>query len=134
MIDIPDCKYEVSKYPYSYCDNNIIGLYLTSNHNLSDTELSTYVCDTITHEYIHHILEVMFHPLVTYLFDSIGDSLNSDISLLRRVTIINHIKRNISTTELCLWSDVIKAKGIKGLIESYGLNINSVSQLLRKGC
>lgn len=132
MINIPVCDYEVSKYTNSYHDNNTIGLYLSANHDLSDTEQDTYISDTLTHEYIHHVLEAMFKPEVTYLFDCIGDTLR-DISLLRRVIHSKCIK--LDNIQSILWSDMVSLGGVDSLLNAYyWISKENVYQILKEGC
>lgn len=133
-IIIPIVEYGISDIHTSYHLYNKIYFGMATVHGLNDNELSEYVCDTITHEFIHHILENIFPKPVTYLFDTIGDSLRDRIDLMHRVVQSKNIQYDSSAM---LWCDIVKQFGFIGFIDRYEYlsnNLDVVIQLLKDGC
>lgn len=122
----PDADFEISGGQSGYYYLNVIYIGMPPNYKLTDDELVEFVSDSITHEYIHHILSNMFSITVSCLFDAIGDGFRNT-KLSRKV--IKSIKYDVE-----VWTDVIKRDGIDMLIRDYNLDIEKVKRILRDGC
>lgn len=121
---IPDPDIQISDKG-SWYHNGTIHIGLSKNNKLTDEEIIPFLSDSITHEYIHHILEYVFSGTVSCLFDAVGDH-------------IRNIKLAKKVTDYCdglrLWSDRVAEDGIDAIIDHYELDKRYVKSILKKGC
>jgi len=61
-----------------------IGIGKSLFNKLNSDELSTYISDAITHEYVHYLMHKYFDSVTSTLFDTIADK-------LRNINILNKI-------------------------------------------
>lgn len=127
MISHAEYRLASNQGSYLKADTNKIYVGLPVKHSLTDKEVSDFIADSITHEFIHYILEILFPKEVSYLFDAVGDLLRDDLELTKKVF-------DQFPTPLELWSDFIKMNGFGALVDSYSLNENKVSRILKEGC
>ena len=131
-INIPDVEYRLSGNNSCHCGDKgddviFIGIPNNYNETLTEDELLECLGDSITHEYIHHILNHLFPYEVSFLFDAIADSLRLHDELLREL-----IRQNNPGAEL--WSDYIKRDGLKGLLDWYSqLDRDKIDKILKEG-
>ena len=129
-INIPSAKYEISFNQRCSCGNkgeDVIRIGTPLETCLTDDEYIECLADSITHEYIHHVLNHLFPYEVSFLFDAIADSVRLHKNLLLKM-----VRQNNPSSEL--WSDSIKKDGgIKELIEYYGLNNYEIKMILKEG-
>lgn len=91
MNKISDVEWELADNHGSFLRRKTIYIGMPVKHDLTDDEVNEFVTDSITHEFIHHILTEVFPRDVTYLFDAIGDRLRSK-ELTKKYSNNFHIK------------------------------------------
>lgn len=122
---MPDVKFKFSESG-SWYQHNTINIGLPISHKLTDDEVIEFTSDSITHEYIHHVLCHLFSETISCLFDAIGDRLRPS-KLTKKVA--SYYGDNIE-----LWSDGVAREGINVLINGYNLNRKRVNEILKGGC
>jgi len=125
MVNIPTANYALANNRGSYLSQGTIVIGLPVKHNLTDKEVIEFTADSITHEYIHHILKHLFPQEVTYLFDAIGDK-------LRRKSLTRKVFKCFGTVSV--WEDAIKEDGFDRLLDEYWLDKSKVNKILKEGC
>lgn len=86
---------------------------------LNDNEIIQYTSDSITHEYIHHILNKLFGLTTCRLFDAIESNFR-DNKLLTRVF---EFDGNMQT-----WSDTIKTDGFIYFLMQYNIDTDDIKE------
>lgn len=92
------------------CDDNTISVGGMGYDKLKDCDQDTFICDALTHEFIHILLEDMFDRNTSSLFDFIGDNLLNTVILKQAIQL---------TDKEQLWSEVIKEDGIQHIYNKY---------------
>lgn len=95
-------------------------------NKLSKQELSTYLSDTIIHEYTHHLMHKYFNGTISKLFDAISHNFR-DMTLLHKL-----IDNDVSITH----DEVIKKHGIEFFLWNSGIDkelFNTAKKLCNKG-
>ena len=95
------------------CKDNIIFIGGTGYDRLKENEQNTFICDALTHEFIHVLLENMFNPSTSNLFEFIGDKLLNKKTLRKAVNL---------TPNGSLWCDSIKKDGNRAIYNHYMLD------------
>ena len=126
MDNIPTIDYSLSNDGDTYIKNKTIYFGFPSNNNLTNNEFIVYISDTITHEFMHHILNSLCSETVSCMFDAIGDHFRN-LQLLRKA--ITNFKGHQLT-----WTDSIMIGGFNRLIKRYKLNEYEVNKILKEGC
>ena len=127
---IPSIDYSINRNSKNSCcmspSKNMIKVALPFNHGLNDDELIKHMADTLTHEFLHHVLDYTFPREISFLFDAIGEKLSDYPELLKRTLTFDGATGR-------LWSETIKKYGIDGLIALYGLDRDIIDKLLKEG-
>lgn len=107
------------------CLNGVIYIGGNGYNKLKENEKDIFICDALTHEFIHLLLEDMFNTTTSYLFEFIGDSLLNKQVLRKAVNLTPHDS---------LWSDEIKIKGNKVIYNTYMIdNIDLIQAYIITG-
>ena len=91
----------------------------------SDNDFDAWLCDVITHEFLHRLLLKEFDITVCKLFDAIEHFIrNSDMT----TKLFKYI-RNIENSDYPMtWHDSITNEGFKAFMEHYHISNNNLIQ------
>lgn len=118
-----DIEYKIGKEFMCYGDYITVGG--IGYNKLKDLEQDTFICDALTHEFIHALLEHIFNRTTSNLFEFIGDSLLNKEALRKAVNL---------TPNDSLWCDAIKEDGNKVVYDAYMLdNIDLIQAYIITG-
>lgn len=100
---------------------NEIHIASTDMSMLSDSELSDYISDSFTHEYIHKVLYDMFDITTCKLFDGIQQ-------YFRNTSLQETIFGNKENTGRECYHKFIERVGFKGFLEYYHIDNDNFNQ------
>lgn len=80
--------------------------------DFTDSEITEFISDCLTHEHIHRILDKLFDNIVSKLFDGIENKFRND----------KLHQRHLKGTTRFTYQAYIKKKGYKSFLKHYGLN------------
>lgn len=112
---------DFSYKPYS----NVICIGMSSKvyDEISETELSEYIADSLTHEHVHHILFREFNITVTKLFDVVQQYFRN-VHLHEKII---NIHRKIDSSSFKITHEkFIKVYGIINFFMNYGISDNDL--------
>lgn len=86
---------------------------------LKDNEIDIYLSDTITHEFLHELLEIKFSNTVCKLFDIIQECFREDIHVLEKL---------YKNTGCRTWDETKRVEGIQFLLDRYCIDDTDINQ------
>lgn len=124
-ISIPDVRVDTKDLSHTSCYHNET-IYLKHPSYITDDELVDYYSDILTHEYLHHLLEVYFDSrILSCLLDVIQDNFRLN-ELQRKCLKYNNVNGELT------WDIWIKKYGMDRFFERYFITKQAYERLTKK--